>query len=31
LEKNEYIKERKKQDWLDKALDFEDKKQEKEY
>lgn len=26
LEKNTYIKEKKKQDWIDKALEFEDKK-----
>ena len=30
LEKNTYIKEKKKIDWLDKALNYEDKLQQKE-
>ena len=30
LEKNTYITEKRKQDWLDKALDWEEKKREKE-
>eukprot|EP00347_Sterkiella_histriomuscorum_P019451 403341581 len=31
LEKNTYIKEKRKQDWLDKALTYEDKLQKREY
>ena len=30
LEKNTYLKEKKKQDWLDKAITYEDKIQKKE-
>ena len=29
LEKNNYLTEKKKQDWIDKALEFEEKKREK--
>lgn len=31
LERNTYITEKKKQDWLDKALEYEEVKEEKEY
>ena len=31
LEKNTYLKEKKKLDWLDKALTYEDKLQKREY
>jgi hypothetical protein len=31
LERNTYINEKKKQDWLDKALNYEEKKDETEY
>lgn len=31
LERNTYLTEKKKQDWLDKAINYEEKKEEKEY
>jgi hypothetical protein len=31
LERNTYLKEKKKQDWLDKAINYEEKKEEQEY
>lgn len=31
LEKNAYLTEKRKQDWLDKALDFEDKQRQREF